>query len=90
LAPFLRASESPIAIACLRLFTFLPERPLLSVPAFLFFIARLTFFAAPFDYFRFFAFLAICFSDFMAGELKIVKAKVLRLYCHPRERRTAL
>jgi hypothetical protein len=31
LAPALRASDSPIAIACLRLFTFLPE-PLLSVP----------------------------------------------------------
>jgi hypothetical protein len=30
-APFLRASESPIAIACLRLFTFLPL-PDLSVP----------------------------------------------------------
>jgi hypothetical protein len=27
--------------------------------------------AAPFEYFRFFAFLAICFSDFMARELKI-------------------
>jgi hypothetical protein len=32
-APFSRASESPIAIACLRLFTFFPE-PLLSVPRF--------------------------------------------------------
>src|SRR5215217_5768103 len=33
-APFLRASDSPIAIACLRLFTLppLPPRPLLSVP----------------------------------------------------------
>src|SRR5436190_9438894 len=30
--PFLRASESPIAIACLRLLTFFPLRPLLSVP----------------------------------------------------------
>jgi len=32
LAPLLRASESPMAIACLRLLTFLPERPLLSLP----------------------------------------------------------
>src|SRR5205085_10921698 len=35
-APFLRASDKPIAIACLRLFTLppLPPRPLLSVPFF--------------------------------------------------------
>ena len=35
-APFARASESPIAMACLRLFTVppLPPRPLLSVPFF--------------------------------------------------------
>jgi len=32
LAPARRASESPIAIACFRFFTFFPERPLLSVP----------------------------------------------------------
>jgi hypothetical protein len=32
--PSLRAWERPIAIACLRLFTFFPERPLLSVPFF--------------------------------------------------------
>jgi hypothetical protein len=34
LAPFFRASESPIAMACLRLFTFppFPARPLFSVP----------------------------------------------------------
>src|SRR5262245_29479822 len=31
-APERRASESPIAIACLRLVTFRPERPLRSVP----------------------------------------------------------
>lgn len=37
LAPFFRASDSPIAIACLRLFTFppLPPLPDLSVPLFL-------------------------------------------------------
>ena len=59
LAPFFRASESPIAIACFLLLTFLPDLPLLSVPAFRFFMARPTFFAAPLEYFRFFAFLAI-------------------------------
>ena len=31
-APARRASERPMAMACLRLLTFLPERPLLSVP----------------------------------------------------------
>src|SRR5947209_5748657 len=34
LPPSARASESAIAIACLRLFTFLPERPLFRVPFF--------------------------------------------------------
>src|SRR5436309_2536870 len=33
-APFFRASLSPMAIACLRLLTFLPLRPLVSVPRF--------------------------------------------------------
>jgi len=32
LAPDLRASERPIAIACLRLVTFFPDRPLFNVP----------------------------------------------------------
>src|SRR6185369_2971195 len=32
--PFRRASDKPIAIACFRLFTVFPERPLLSVPRF--------------------------------------------------------
>src|SRR4051812_47364555 len=43
-APFARASESPIAIACLRLFTLppFPPGPLFRVPFFRFFIARLT------------------------------------------------
>jgi len=59
LAPFLRASERPMAIACFLLLTFLPDLPLLSVPALRFFMARPTFFAAPLEYFLFFAFLAI-------------------------------
>jgi hypothetical protein len=32
--PARRASDNPMAMACLRDFTFLPERPLRSVPAF--------------------------------------------------------
>src|SRR5690349_873362 len=50
-APALRASDSPIAIACFRLFTFLPERPLLSVPSLRSCIARLTLLDAFFPYF---------------------------------------
>ena len=42
-APERRASDRPIAIACLRLFTFLPERPLRSVPRLRSCIARFTF-----------------------------------------------
>jgi hypothetical protein len=42
LAPFFRASESPIAIACLRLVTFFPLLPLLSVPFLRLRIADLT------------------------------------------------
>jgi hypothetical protein len=34
LAPSFRACESPIAIACFLLVTFLPDRPLFSVPSF--------------------------------------------------------
>src|SRR5919201_812406 len=48
--PARRASESPIAIACLRLFTFLPLRPLLSVPRLRSCMARSTFLDAPFEY----------------------------------------
>jgi hypothetical protein len=59
LAPFFRASDRPMAIACFLLFTFLPDRPLFNVPDLRFFMARPTFFAAPFEYLRFFAFFAI-------------------------------
>jgi hypothetical protein len=53
-APFLRASERPIAIACFRLFTFppFPPRPLLSVPFFLRRMALPTRLLAAFPYFR--------------------------------------
>ena len=40
--PAALASERPIAIACLRLLTLRPERPLFNVPALRFFIARST------------------------------------------------
>src|SRR6201989_3476432 len=53
-APFLRASESPIAIACLRLFTVppFPPLPLLSVPFLRRSSADLTLFEADFEYLR--------------------------------------
>ena len=41
-----------MAIACLRLLTLLPLRPLLSVPLLRFFIARSTYLEAPFEYLR--------------------------------------
>src|SRR5438045_7399382 len=50
-APLLRASESPIAIACFRLFTVFPLRPLFSLPRFFSCMALLTFFLAPLEYF---------------------------------------
>ena len=50
LAPARRASDNPIAIACLRLFTFLPDRPLLSFPFFRSCIALLTFLDAALPY----------------------------------------
>jgi hypothetical protein len=52
LAPAALASERPIAIACLRLLTLRAERPLLSVPALRFFIARPTLADAFFEYLR--------------------------------------
>src|SRR5438132_2449017 len=51
LAPASRASLRPIAIACFRLVTFLPERPDLSVPCFRSCIARLTLLCAFLPYF---------------------------------------
>src|SRR5215470_3659516 len=49
---FLRASERPIAIACLRLVTVLPLLPLLSAPRLRSRIARSTSFPAPREYRR--------------------------------------
>ena len=64
LAPFLRASERPIAIACFLLFTFMPDLPLLSVPALRFFMARPTFFAAPLGVFPLLCLLGHCNGSF--------------------------
>src|SRR3984957_4994343 len=50
--PSARASERPIAIACLRLVPFLPDRPLFNVPALRFFITRSTSAEAFLEYFR--------------------------------------
>ncbi|MBV8197472.1 MAG: hypothetical protein JO263_05015 [Candidatus Eremiobacteraeota bacterium] len=53
-APERRASLKPIAMACFRLFTFLPDRPDLSSPRFISCIARLTLRPAfgPYRFFR--------------------------------------
>ena len=51
-APERRASERPMAMACLRLVTFLPERPERSVPRFRSCIARFTLLLAAVLYFR--------------------------------------
>jgi hypothetical protein len=45
-APSLRASDRPMAMACLRLVTFLPLRPLFRVPLFFSRMARSTFLPA--------------------------------------------
>ena len=45
-APSLRASDSPMAMACLRLVTFLPERPERSLPLFISSMLRCTFLPA--------------------------------------------
>jgi hypothetical protein len=52
LAPFFRASDKPMAIACLRLLTVLPLLPDLSVPFFRRRIALATRFDAALPYFR--------------------------------------
>jgi hypothetical protein len=57
-APFLRASERPIATACLRLVTFFPLRPLFSVPRFISCISFFTCLPAAEPYFLLEDFLA--------------------------------
>ena len=50
--PSLRALERPIAMACLGPVTFLPLRPLLSLPSFIAFISVSTSLEAAGEYFR--------------------------------------
>jgi hypothetical protein len=50
-APFSRASDKPIAMAYLRLFTVLPDLPLFSAPSFFLCIAFSTLSCAVFEYF---------------------------------------
>jgi hypothetical protein len=64
-APFLRASESPMAIACLRLVTFLPLRPLFSLPRFISCISVCTCLPAALPYLRPELFLLL---DFFAAD----------------------
>lgn len=52
LAPDRRASDSPMAIACLRLLTLAPERPLFSLPRFISRTAFLTLRPLALPYFR--------------------------------------
>src|SRR5262245_49066192 len=51
-APFLRACDSPMAMACLRLFTVFPDRPLFSLPRLYSCMAFSTFSLAFGPYFR--------------------------------------
>jgi hypothetical protein len=61
-----------MAMACLRLLTFLPLRPLLSVPFLRFFIARPTYLEAPFEYLRAILFLR---KQIITGPLQILSAQ---------------
>jgi hypothetical protein len=51
-APFLRASERPMAMACFGFVTFLPLRPLFNLPRFISCISVSTCFAAEGPYLR--------------------------------------
>jgi hypothetical protein len=64
-APRLRASDSPIAIACFLLVTFFPERPLLNVPALRSFNAFLTFLCAK-------VFAPDAFREVLIADLRVV------------------
>ena len=80
--PLALASDSPIAIACLRLLTFLPERPLVSVPALRFFIARLTSADAFFEYLRAIAFLRLSsvWQKIITGGMQSSSHVIIRLH----------
>ncbi len=72
--PSLRASDSPIAIACFRLVTFFPLRPLFNLPCFISFISRSTFLPADglylrdeLDFFALLFFEDVFLLDFLAA-----------------------
>ena len=72
--PSLRASDNPIAIACFRLVTFLPLRPLFSLPCFIAFISRSTslptdglYLRDELDFFAPLFFKVVFFVDFLAA-----------------------
>jgi hypothetical protein len=85
-APELRASERPMAIACLRLVTRLPDRPLFSVPRLRSRIARSTFSPAFFPYLAMHTlhYAAGCMRDLCrkheALEDQIAVTKTMKLY----------
>lgn len=77
-APRLRASERPIAMACLRLVTFLPLRPDFNLPRFISCIARLTFLPALGLYFLGMAFIIKRYIGDLSGSFdKYVSAEIL-------------
>jgi hypothetical protein len=80
--PLALASDSPIAIACLRLVTFRPDRPLFSVPALRFFITRSTSVDAFFEYLRAIAFLRLSFawSKVITGGMQSSAHVIVRLH----------
>jgi hypothetical protein len=72
LAPFFLASERPIAMACLRLVTFFPLRPLLSLPRFISCISVFTSLPALGLYFRLEDFLVLFPVDFFPDDLLLL------------------
>jgi hypothetical protein len=70
--PSALASERPIAIACLRLLTFLPDLPLFKVPVLRFFIARPTLADAFFEYLR--AMIILPVAGKQSSRMKMVPA----------------
>jgi hypothetical protein len=73
LLPCLRASDKPIAIACFRLVTFFPLRPLFNVPAFFSFITFSTLALAPAEYFA----IKKYFNDKKYTRSKFIPLKIL-------------
>jgi hypothetical protein len=81
LAPFFRASESPIAMACLRLFTFppFPPRPLRNVPFFFRRMALSTRLLAAFPYRR--VLLRLLVRELLRVVVRLVRLLVAAMLC---------